>query len=109
MSGIQRTPWRAGVRAAAIGVVLIALGHDLLALLAQTAIWPADFASYYVPARAAISFPGVNVYDYGGPVTLNPTQQNVTGPLYPYNYPPFPLLALPPPPAPPSSFPRTLP
>src|SRR5260221_6966509 len=94
MDGIQRTPWREGVRAVAIGVVLIALGHDLLALLAQTAIWPADFASYYVPARAAISFPGVNVYDYGGLLRLNATQQYVTGPFYPYIYPPFALLAL---------------
>lgn len=84
----------AAIRAGGIAVLLAVLAHDVLAGIAQIAIWPADFASYYVPARAVMRYPSTNVYDYSNLLHLNNANHYVAGVFYPYVYPPFALIAL---------------
>lgn len=91
---LRHRPTVLALRAVAIGLIVVVLWHDVLAALAQTAIWPADFASYYVPAHAVVQFPFTNVYDYSNLLHLNATYRYVTGVFYPYIYPPFGLILL---------------
>jgi Glycosyltransferase family 87 len=97
---LPRRPWVLA-QAAGLGVIVAALWHDLLAALQQTVTWPADFASYYVPARAVLTAPRTNIYDYALLLRLNDLHHWVSAPasytgsaFYPYIYPPFALIIL---------------
>lgn len=85
---------RAAVRIAVLGVLAVALLHDVLAAVDQSSAWAADFASYYVPAHTMLQFPSVDVYNIGALRQLNAAHQLVPRVFFPYLYPPAALYLL---------------
>jgi hypothetical protein len=81
-------------RVAVLALAVLATGAGVLSFVSGLIRPSQDFATMYAAARAVADNRAANLYDFATLAQLNAAHHYVNGPIYPFTYPPFTLLAL---------------
>jgi Glycosyltransferase family 87 len=79
---------------AAAALAALSVCATCVALIASSGRWPTDFASVYAAVRAVADDRAAGIYGYSSLAQLNIAHHYVSGPIFPFTYPPFTLFVL---------------